>query len=206
MRSIVAPYTSRKWWYRWIRSMNWFAFRYYWFVWLFFLASTAILLYYILKHKDKATCDTTRIEKSIEIINKQLDSCCSCGTGNQINYENENGENYQGGQTPCNTKQESGGQGRTETSIELGQQSGTIDLKFNPKNQPDKIEVFYEGQRIASSYDCPNNQNGMIGGNIGSGPCIISFEFRYRNDSFIDVIVTAPENGTVWEYIVSCPR
>jgi len=201
MRSIVALHTARKWWYRWIRTMNWFAFRYYWFVWLLFIASTAILLYFILTHKDKVNCDKTRIEKSIEIINMQLDSCCSCSSAEKVNYEN-----YPGGQTPCNTKLESGGQGRTETSIELGQSSGTIDLDFNPKNQPDKLEVFYEGQRIASSYECPNNQNGMVGRNIGSGPCIISFEYRYRNDSFIKVVVTAPENETVWEYVVSCPK
>jgi hypothetical protein len=181
--------------------MNWFAFRYYWFVWLFFLTSTAILLYFILTHKDKVSCDSTRIEKSIEIINKQLDSCCSCRSAERVNNEN-----YSEGQTPCNTKLESGGQGRTETSIELGQSSGTIDLDFNPKNQPDKLEVFYEGQRIASSHECPNNQNGMVGRNIGSGPCIISFEYRYRNDSFIKVVVTAPENETVWEYVVSCPK
>lgn len=94
MRSIVAPHTSRKWWYRWIRTMNWFAFRYYWFVWLFFIASTAILLYFILTHKDKASCDTTRIEKSIEIINKQLDSCCSCANQN-FSQINENQDSLQ---------------------------------------------------------------------------------------------------------------
>jgi hypothetical protein len=58
--------------------MNWFAFRYYWFVWLFFITNTAILLYFILTLRNKTNCDVTRIEKSIEIINKQLDSCCSC--------------------------------------------------------------------------------------------------------------------------------
>lgn len=88
MRSIVAQHTARKWWYRWIRSFNWFAFRYYWFVWLLFISLSALLLYLILTHNDEHGCNTQRIEKSIEIINKQLDSCCSCNRAFSDRNEN----------------------------------------------------------------------------------------------------------------------
>lgn len=203
MRSIVAPHTARKWWYRWIRTMNWFAFRYYWFVWLFFIASTAILLYFILTHKDKTSCDTTRIEKSIEIINKQLDSCCSCTSG-QATPSTPLPPTPPG--VPCDTDQKSGGQGRYDTVVVLGNQPGMVELTFDAFSVPDKIEVFYEDRRIASSYDCPNNQNGMIGGEYGSGPCILRFNYRYHQDPFVNVVVSAPNDGTSWRYFLSCPR
>jgi hypothetical protein len=100
----------------------------------------------------------------------------------------------------------SGSQGVDTKLMELGEESGVVTLEFYPENVPDKIEVFYEGRKIITSYDCNNNQNGFVGGNIGSSTCFLRFNYRFHRDSFVKVIVTAPGNLTSWQYKISCPQ
>jgi hypothetical protein len=78
MTRTVSNYTNRKWWFRSIRSMSWFSFRYYWFVWLMFIGISALLVYLIRKSTIEETCDPTPIYNSINRIDSLLNDCCNC--------------------------------------------------------------------------------------------------------------------------------
>jgi hypothetical protein len=68
---------KQKWWYRWIRTLNWFSFRYYWFVWLLFIG-TLIPLIWCLSQPTKTNECRTIAPKIIENIHKELSDCCAC--------------------------------------------------------------------------------------------------------------------------------
>lgn len=216
MRGKVARHTARKWWYRWIRSINWFSFRYYWFVWLLFLGGLGLLLYCLLKPIEPKNCNTGIIDQSIINIHRDLDSCCACQEDTvsipphtppiEDTTKKEETHKPPRNAKKCNSMVNSGDQGVDTKLIELGEESGMVTLEFYPQDRPDKIEVFYEGRKIATSFDCNNNQNGFIGGDFGSSTCFLRFHFRFHRDSFVKVIVTAPDSGTFWQFKISCPR
>lgn len=68
----------KKWWVRWIRSISWFAFRYYWFVWLMFIG-LLIPLIWCLKEPAKTSECVSISPEIIENIHKELNDCCACG-------------------------------------------------------------------------------------------------------------------------------
>lgn len=107
---------------------------------------------------------------------------------------------------PCNAVNNSGGAGVTITKHFLGKQNGKVTLSFNMYNQPDKLELFYEGELVASTFDVVGNKNGFFGADIGgSGEGYISFNYEFNRDDFCEVHVTGPLN-TSWEYSLNCPQ
>jgi hypothetical protein len=68
---------QQKCWYTSIRSLNWFSFRYWWFVWLIFVSTSGILLYFLITKDQKNRCNEI-LESSLKNIHKTLDKCCSC--------------------------------------------------------------------------------------------------------------------------------
>ncbi|MGV0845678.1 hypothetical protein ACTS9T_03660 [Empedobacter falsenii] len=96
----------------------------------------------------------------------------------------------------CNAKVESGGQGHTETTHNLGNVPGKVVINYNMNNLPDKIEVIYNGKIVATS-------NQMVSG-VGQ----LSFDYQPTSGKpqFCSVRISAPESGTVWEYVVNCPQ
>jgi hypothetical protein len=72
-------HVSKKSWFKKIRSTSWLSFRYYWLIWVGFIALTALLSYYYQFTKDSKTCKTNSLE-TINEINRSLDNCCECGT------------------------------------------------------------------------------------------------------------------------------
>jgi hypothetical protein len=72
----------KKWWVRWIRSISWFAFRYYWFVWLMFIGSLIPLIWCLKQPAKSAEC-VSIAPKIIENIQKELNDCCACGEKNK---------------------------------------------------------------------------------------------------------------------------
>jgi hypothetical protein len=93
---------------------------------------------------------------------------------------------------PCNTATNSGGQGVTTTSYQLGRSSGTFSFSYNAFSQPDQFDILYEGRTIFST-----------GGPVsGSNTVAVSYS---GSSTQITVRVTGPSAGTEWEYTVSCP-
>lgn len=119
-------------------------------------------------------------------------------------YERERLESVE--MTPCDARNESGGEGITNNKHYLGKTGGIVRIDYDMHNVPDKLEIFYEGERVASTYEIPYNIDGFIGGANQAG-CCGSLEFVYEpnEEEYCIVRITGP-NDTVWEYEMSCPR
>jgi hypothetical protein len=78
MRRQFSNHSRQKWWVKWIRTMNWFSFRYYWFVWLLFLSSCFGLLFWLQNDSSRINCDTRNAEQTVSRINEQMNYCCGC--------------------------------------------------------------------------------------------------------------------------------
>ena len=107
---------------------------------------------------------------------------------------------------PCNVSTKSGGPGVTKTNHSLGQNSGKVTIRYDMLSVPDKLEVFYEGKRVSSTFDVRGNENGYVGGRNRAGCCgKISFNYSAGGDSFCTVVVTGLQ-GTSWNYTLGCPK
>lgn len=138
---------------------------------------------------------------------------CFCNNNQHYAIEDTNIEEYLepeiqneiSNQMPCNTSIESGGAGITTNKHYLGNSPGTVVIRYDMKYIPDKLEVFYENQLVASTKDIPNNYNGFVGGDNEAGCCgSLSFNYEPNRDDFC-IIRVSGLNSTVWEYYVVCP-
>lgn len=64
------------WWYRWIRSINWFAYRYWWFVWTLFILGL-FWFYFFCCPKEVKYCDDF-YQNRFDNITNTLNKCCDC--------------------------------------------------------------------------------------------------------------------------------
>lgn len=199
MRLIVSKHTARKWWYRWIRTLSWFSFRYYWFVWLLFILSTLLLLWLIQRSNKIQRCDTRVIEKSIEQINKNLDYCCDCinqdvtndsisppSPADVINCDDPTGIEAKGNNIAP-----------APQSFEVGNASGTIKLHYdNGGTFPDNIKVLHNGNVIY--------ETGQV---TGEDYVNVPYVYHAGDPTFVQVIVEpSSSQETVWWYRLGCPE
>lgn len=106
---------------------------------------------------------------------------------------------------PCNSSNDSGGEGITTNLHFLGEKAGLVNIQYDMQSVPDKLEVFYEGQLVASTYDILGNNEGFVGGNMPTGCCgNLTFHYKKNKDDFCKVIITG-NNHTYWSYIINCP-
>lgn len=100
---------------------------------------------------------------------------------------------------PCNASAKSGHDGITVTRHELGRPGPmSFQLSYNTYDVPDRITVFYQGQRVAGTgwvgnANFPGNGVGSLFVNVPPGA-----------DTFVDVKVEGG-NGTDWDYVAHCP-
>lgn len=94
----------------------------------------------------------------------------------------------------CNAKVESGGQGFTETTHNLGTTPGTVTIDYNMHSVPDRIDVLYNGKVVAST-------NQLVSGN---GRLSFNYPAQLNMPTSCVVRLSAPESGTVWDYVVNC--
>ncbi|PLW95254.1 MAG: hypothetical protein C0592_00545 [Marinilabiliales bacterium] len=72
---------KRSWWYRWLRGMNYFAFRYWWLILLFFVLF--LVAWFFLCYEPCTQCENYNEEKDlIERTYDALDDCCNCDDEN----------------------------------------------------------------------------------------------------------------------------
>lgn len=77
---------------------------------------------------------------------------------------------------------------------DMGGGEGTVLIDYQMWFQPDQLEVWYQGSRIATT-------GGLVDG-VGQ----LAFHFAPRNgDSRLLIRVISTEAGTSWVYILSCP-
>lgn len=107
---------------------------------------------------------------------------------------------------PCNSENKSGGEGITLNIHNLGDQIGTVYINYDMQNVPDKIEVFYQNELVASTYDVQGNKDGYVGGAAGTSCCgTISFNYVKDRDDFCKIVVSGNDQ-TAWAYSISCPE
>ncbi len=98
------------------------------------------------------------------------------------------------GTVPCNVDMASGGQGVTRNRHFLGNSAGPVTIQYDMKTIPDQMNVYYQGQLVAST-----NQ-------MTRGRGAVRFNWQPRgNDYTVTVEVVGPTHGTAWRYIVNCP-
>jgi len=96
----------------------------------------------------------------------------------------------------CNTEVKSGGQGRTTTTHELGRKAGQVYIEYDMDNIPDKMEVFYNGQLVATTRELVSNQ----------GSLNFYYSAKPNEPNQCKVEMSAPEEGTAWQYRLNCPQ
>lgn len=107
---------------------------------------------------------------------------------------------------PCNSENRSGGEGITQNIHTLGEQSGTVQIAYDMQHIPDKLEVFYENNLVASTEEIVGNEKGFVGGALNSGCCgVLSFSYTKNDDDFCKVVITGLDQ-TEWNYSISCPN
>lgn len=95
----------------------------------------------------------------------------------------------------CDATVKSGGKGTTETTHQLGQNSGKVVIKYNMQNIPDQMIVYYNNEIVAQT-------DGLVSG-LGT----LEFEYNPSGSNYnCKIIVDAPQDKTNWEYIVNCPN
>jgi hypothetical protein len=73
-------------------------------------------------------------------------------------------------------------------------------------SEPDKMEVYYENNLVASTFTIKGNNRGFVGSGNGSvSTGTLHFLYRYHIDQFIKVVLTGG-TGTSWEYTIGCPN
>lgn len=182
---------QRPWWYRTLRAIGGFCYRYWWLVWLIFL--TYLLCWYLFCYRNSPECCQGEmiLQQGINRLNNSLDSCCNC---KPVQAQQPP---MPPNTKPCDTDEAmQGGKGRTERNHNLGDQAGTVTINYDMVNIPDKIEVYYDGQLVAGTSGYVSNSG--------------SISFYYPADptkpKYCKVILTAPNDGTAWSYHIGCPR
>lgn len=188
--SVVRTEINRPWWYRTFRAISAFSYRYWWLVWLLFILY--IVLWYFLCYRTPFfyCVQQEKIKQNITSIYHHLDSCCNC---NQVVNHVLPPANAK----PCDYDASmNGGKGYTEWVHNLGTNSGMVIIDFNMQNIPDKMEIYYDGQIVATTQA------------LVSGTGSLSFYYPALPDkpTYCKVVLTAPSDGTQWSYHIGCPR
>jgi hypothetical protein len=96
--------------------------------------------------------------------------------------------------SPCNAQTISGGSGITTRYYNLGTNPGRVTINYNMQSVPDRLDVYYADQIVAST-------NGDVS-NAGS----VSFDYMPINDNYeIKIVVKGSTSDTAWDYTVNCP-
>lgn len=181
---------KEKWWFFGIRGMTLFAYRYWWLILLIFLLSFYFLYKCIVKEQVSGCEDQWKLIHKIDSVQNLLDSCCSrLAVADSIPVP----ENA----APCDIRvNESGGNGFFENYHTLGNVPGIVLINYDMASIPDRIDVIYNDVIVASS------------GGLVSGTGSLSFYYPASPGlpTFCKVVLKAPSNGTVWEYMLNCPE
>ena len=194
----------RKWWNRGVRSVNLFVYRYWWLCWLLFIA--AVLLWWFFCDCNVGVGDSNKNRERTDRLIRKIEECDPCKNYVIDSIPEQENEDEIHQIVDCNEETRSGGFGIQSNKHLLGDQGGVVKIDYDMDNMPDKLEVFYEGQLVASTHDVHGNINGFVGENIMSCCGTLKFEYSPVNDNHCIVVVTGPENGTVWSYRLSCPE
>lgn len=192
MEAINKIEVNRSWWYKPLRAISLFCYKYWWLVWLLFILFL-ILWFLFCFRTPKYTCEIDQqINDRIALISSNVDSCCDC-KANYISKIISPPLNVK----PCDyDESKSGGQGIETNYHSLGENPGMVNIAYNMEGIPDRLDVYYDDNLVAST-------NSYV-----SGRGVLSFYYPAENGrpDFCKIVLRAPKNGTVWSYHIGCPR
>ncbi len=192
----TSAHTKRKWWFRTIRSMNWFSFHYWWFIWLLFTVTILLFVFKCCNETKPKQCENNNdLTSQLRIIDSLLYNCCDCNFERieEIDAEKDSINEDPSAAIPCNSRTESGKEGITRKTHDLGENAGTATISYEMYSVPDKLEVYYEGNVVASTRDFVSSSGSL------------TFNYTPNHDTYCTVVVTGL-SGTDWAYTVGCPR
>lgn len=160
--------------------MNKFFYRNWWLFYLLAFLLLGILIYALLWNPIR-----NNHNQVIRQLQTELENC-----------KNSQQEAPEKGVVGCDTEVKSGGQGHTKTQHTLGDNSGTVYLDYETQNVPDEINIYYDDKIVAST-------NGLVS---GSGSLKWFYKAEKGKPNYCIVEVKAPQDKTVWEYILNCPK
>ena len=204
----------KKWWVKTIRERNFFGFRYWWFNWVVWTLGCFLLLYGIFfqTEQDESSClNRNNLTRRIHRIDEQMEKCCSCNVPPPPISPIDTIDTITPPPPPpnsrnCNSQTRSGNDGVDEKNYILGTNSGMVTIQYDMATEPDKLEVFYENHRVASTFSIPGNSNGYVGGGNSSGARgQLQFYYKFNREQYVTVRLTGG-SGTSWNYTVDCPK
>lgn len=176
-----------------------------WLRWLWMLLLLLLLLYLLAKCSQAGRniyckIDNWRIEQKINKVKGEIDTleqrinqtepeAAPCG--GQINHEGKN--QY------------------WDQRFNIGTQDGMINIGFNAKTMPDRLEVIYDGKLVAETNS--NTIEGypeLNGKGFQQDSTILRFNYKYSKNKptelLLRVIPNKNEPRTVWFIDLSCPQ
>lgn len=93
----------------------------------------------------------------------------------------------------CDREQASGGQEGDQRTVQMGSNSGEIEIEYEMYGVPDRLQIIYEGKELLNT--------GFVSGNSR-----VSVPFEGKSGR-VEVIITGnqQESGTQWDYTLYCP-
>jgi hypothetical protein len=94
----------------------------------------------------------------------------------------------------CGQTNDTGGGAYTEKLHEMGSKAGQVTVSYDMYGYPDRIDVYYQNQLLATSNGFVSNRGAL--------------NFYYTpvgGVTQIKVVMSSESSGTNWEYLVNCP-
>ncbi len=98
---------------------------------------------------------------------------------------------------PCDSKTESGDNRVSIKNYELGDQSGRVDINYDMVYAKDMLELYYDGELVAST-------NGLV-----SGKNKVSWNYiavKGKPTRCMVKLTPGPDPTTIWKYTLYCPQ
>jgi hypothetical protein len=109
----------------------------------------------------------------------------------------------------CNTSIK-GNYGITVRSFDLGDKAGVVGFAYNMYSIPDRLDIRYGGQWVASTGikfnattvipNCGSGSNGFV-----SGTGKLTFDYNPKTSRFVEVYISGCNAGTAWDVMPMCP-
>jgi hypothetical protein len=187
---------KRPWWYRTIRGMNLYAYRRWWLIWALFFLALFLFFLFCSSCCDRGKSGDLVLQNRLNYLDSVLNDCDCGDKGVNIPDTISTAPVGPPNTSACNQLVKSGGQGLTSTEVYLGSTPGRVVINYNMYDIPDQIDIYYGGKLVHSTNRLVNN----IGSLTWDFPADPSIGYSCV------VVVHAPNNGTAWDYTVSCPQ
>ncbi|MGM9479868.1 hypothetical protein ACS5PN_01595 [Roseateles sp. NT4] len=96
----------------------------------------------------------------------------------------------------CQTQQQSGGQGSFSYAFSMGAKAGSVNIQYEMYTIPDRMDVY---ALDASGRRAVFSTGGLVSGSGGKAVSITA-------QTTLFVAMTAPNSGTAWDFLLSCPN